>query len=101
MSDNTDERLERLFAAARSARPDTSGLEEHFETRLMARIRERRAEPVPWYGLAWRMMPAFAVILAVIAVCTVSFNPARLQDPFAAITSGQEEQLAKSYLTGE
>jgi len=101
MSDDTDKRLEKLFAAARSARPDTSAREEHFETRLMARIQERRSEPVPWYGLAWRMMPAFAVIVAIIAVCTVSFNPGRFQDPFAAITAGQEEQLAMSYLTGE
>ena len=75
MSDNGDERLDRLFAAARNARVDTSALEEHFETRLMARLRERRREGIPWYALMWRMVPVFAVLVVLIAVYSASYRP--------------------------
>jgi type VI protein secretion system component VasF len=101
MRDTMDERLDRLFAEARSHRPDTADRELNFETRVMARIRERRAAAVPWYSLVWRMIPAFAVIAAIIAVCSASFNPARSQDLFAAITNVQDDYMATSLLTGE
>ena len=101
MDDNTDDRLDRLFAAVRSGRPDTAAVEAHFETRLMARIEERRVQGAAWYMLAWRMIPAFGVIAAISAICSVTFNPASSEDLFAAITTGQEEYLTNSYLTGE
>jgi lipopolysaccharide export LptBFGC system permease protein LptF len=101
MNNNADERLDRLFAAARTVRVDTSALEEHFETRLMARLRERRAEGVPWYALMWRMVPAFAVLVVLIAVYSVSYGPPSSGDLFAAISSNQEEYVAGNVLTGE
>lgn len=101
MDDNKDDRLERLFAAARSERPDTGEVEAHFETRLMARIGERRLRGAPWHMLTWRMIPAFAVIAAITAVCSLTFNPAGSGDLFAAITTGQDEYLINSYLTGD
>jgi hypothetical protein len=101
MNDNGDERLDRLFAAERSARVDTSVLEEHFETRLMARLRERRREGIPWYALMWRMVPVFAVMVILIAVYNTSYKPPSSGDLFAAISSGQEEYLAQNVLTGE
>ncbi|HEX9080084.1 MAG TPA: hypothetical protein VF795_10875 [Desulfuromonadaceae bacterium] len=101
MSADIEEKLDRLFADARSRRPDTSARELNFETRLMARIRERREAVTPWYTLVWRMIPAFAVVATVIAVCTASFQPAGSYDLFAAITNGHEEYLAQSFLTGE
>jgi hypothetical protein len=101
MNDYGDERLDRLFAAARNARVETSALEEHFETRLMARLRERRREGIPWYALMWRMVPVFAVLVILIAVYSTSFNPPSTGDLFAAISSGQEEYLAQNVLTGE
>jgi hypothetical protein len=101
MNTDSDERLDRLFAAARAGRPDTSVQEANFETRLMARIRERREAMMPWYALVWRMIPAFAVIATIIAVCTVSFTPTGSQDLFAAITYGQDDSMARSFPTGE
>jgi hypothetical protein len=101
MNDNGDERLDRLFAAARNARVDTSALEEHFETRLMARLRERRAQGIPWYALMWRMVPVFAVLVILIAVYSTSYMPPSSGDLFAAISSGQEEYLAQNVLAGE
>ncbi len=72
MSDPTrfsDDELDALFARARGARPDTAAAEYGFETRLMARLRERRpAGSMPILGaLSWRLMPAFAVIVLVLA----------------------------------
>ena len=101
MNTDIDERLDKLFAEARTERPDTSRLELNFETRLMARIRERREAGIPWYALVWRMIPAFAVIATIIAVYTISFKPTNSQDLFAAITYSQDDYMAKSFLTGE
>jgi hypothetical protein len=101
METESDKRLDRLFAAARAEDDKTSALEEHFEIRLMARIRERRSEQQPWYALAWRMLPAYAGILAIIAFCSITFNPARSSDVFAALTGSQDDTVAISYLAGE
>jgi len=100
MKDKADMRLERLFAIAREERIDTSGAEEYFETRLLARVRELRDTP-SWYAFVWRMVPMFAVLAAVMAICAISFNPSRKSDMFAAITGSQEMTLAGNYLAGE
>ena len=100
MKDHADMRLERLFAIARKECIDTGGAEEYFETRLLARLRELRETPA-WYALVWRMVPMFAVLAAMVAICAISFNPSRSSDMFAAITSSQEMTLAGSYLAGE
>lgn len=101
MADSADKKLDRLFAAARAEQADTSALEAHFETRLMARIAERKALNTPWYMLAWRMVPAFAVIALISAVCSAAFSPSRSGDLFASITNGYEDVVATSYLAGE
>jgi hypothetical protein len=101
MRDDAEIRLERLFAAARSERSDTDAAEEFFETRLMARLRDRRAEQRPWYELAWRSVPAFALVTVIFALCSITIWKPVSTDLFAAISSSQEEYLAKSYLAGE
>lgn len=101
MRNKADELLDQLFAAARVERIDTAAMEEHFETRLLARIREQRSEPIPWYALAWRMVPAFAVVAATITITTFTFAPSRSNDLFAAITGDQDEIVSSSYLIGE
>jgi hypothetical protein len=72
MSDPThfsDDDLDALFARARAAKADTAAAEYGFETRLMARLRDRRPwGPMPLLGsLSWRLMPVFAVIVLVLA----------------------------------
>ena len=102
MRDERDKWLDGLFELARGEAPDTSRLEEHFETRLMARLAERsKGETSPWQRLVWRMVPAFAAIAAVLLVCSLAMNPARSGDPFAAITSGYDDQVARNYLLGD
>ncbi|HIJ80179.1 MAG TPA: hypothetical protein HPP76_00555 [Desulfuromonadales bacterium] len=100
MAENSDERLSRLFAAARDERIDTTAAEAYFETRLLGRICELRETSEPWYAAAWRMLPAFATVAAVVAVCTVTFNPSRSSDLFSAIGAGQDEAVS-SFLTRE
>jgi hypothetical protein len=101
MNIDSEDRLDRLFEEARTGHPDTSAREMNFETRVMARIRERQEAGIPWYALVWRMIPAFAVIAAITVVCTMTINPAPSRDLFAAITTGQDDFMAKSFLTGE
>jgi hypothetical protein len=100
MHDKSEMKLERLLTVAREERVDTGTAEEFFETRLMAKIRELRETP-PWYALVWRMIPLFALLAVVIAVGTLSFNPSRRSDMFAALTGNQEIVLAGCYLAGE
>lgn len=101
MDDNRDKLLDDLFAAARKAPPEIFPGEAHFETRLMARLAERARDAVPWHRMVWRMVPAFVAIAIFVLVCSISLNPARSSDPFAAITSGAEDQMARNYLLGE
>jgi hypothetical protein len=101
MRDNRDDQLDRLFLAARMEAVDRVVADDYFETRLMSRIREQREIVEPWYAAAWRFLPAFAVVAAMITVCTFTLNTSKSSDMFAAITSGQDETVGISYLTGE
>jgi hypothetical protein len=101
MCDDNDDKLDKLFAAARSEQRDTEDLQEFFEVRLMARLRERREAQSPWYELAWRCVPAFALITVIVAICSITIVRSAAPDFFAVISSGQEEYLAKSFLSGE
>ena len=62
--------LDALFAAARQQRPDTSRAEYGFETRLMARLRERRQPDAIslWSVMSWRLAPFFAVCVVALAL---------------------------------
>jgi hypothetical protein len=62
--------LDALFAAARGQRPDTSRAEYGFETRLMARLRERRQPDAIslWSVMSWRLAPFFAVCVVALAL---------------------------------
>jgi hypothetical protein len=101
MRNNTDSTLEKLFAVARSEQIDTADAEEYFETRLMAHLRERREARRPWHELAWRCIPTLALIALLLVVVSMSIGRSGSADLFAAISSGQEEYLAKSYMSGE
>ena len=62
--------LDALFATARKQRPDTSRAEYGFETRLMARLRERHQPDAIslWSVVTWRMVPFFAVCVVALAL---------------------------------
>jgi uncharacterized BrkB/YihY/UPF0761 family membrane protein len=76
------------------------GLEAGFETRLMARIRARRA-PVFWGAWSWRLVPVFtAVVIALGALYYVSPKAPQV-DIHAAITAEYDYSMAQNFLNGE
>jgi hypothetical protein len=59
-----DSFLDPFFARARSVRPDTVPAEYAFETRLLARLREKKGPARSGMGLlAWRLSPYLAVVV--------------------------------------
>ena len=101
MKDDAERRLDNLFAAARSARRDTSAAEEFFETRLMGRIREKRERGRPWFSWGWRLAPVFMMVVAALGVFSVYMDENRSMDVFSAIANEQAEYHLTSYLEGE
>lgn len=97
MKIDSDEKLDRLFAAARSAASDTSNQEQYFEVRVMAMISERQENRNSWPVLAWRMVPVFAAIVAILSILSMVIKPERSKDYFAAITNYHEEYLAQNF----
>ncbi|MEJ0000958.1 MAG: hypothetical protein WDO13_18370 [Verrucomicrobiota bacterium] len=86
--------LDVLLAAARGERADTARAEFGFETRLLARLRERRRADASsvWAMVTWRMAPFFAAALVVLALwdaqlaahASEAFGATWLQQPDAA-----------------
>jgi len=101
MRECSDEMLDSMFAAARADVVDTSALGNHFENRLLARITERRDQGRNWFMSVWRMLPAFAVLTALIAVCSIAYTETYQDSMFTALTTGQDEVVASNILTGE
>lgn len=94
-----DDRLDRLFAAARTAKPDTARAEYGFETRLLARLRAERRQPALWAAWTWRLIPAFAVFVLALGVWNYMVPPGADTDP-AALASDFDQELV-AYFTGE
>jgi hypothetical protein len=88
-----DEQLNKLFATARQAPPDTGRAEFGFETRLLARLRAERRPSAPWFAWAWRLTPAFAAIVIALGVWTftASGNGATEEETMLVALLGGEE----------
>ncbi len=100
MKDDRDELLDRLFAAARARKSDACALEEHFETRLMARIAERREEQTSWSAWAWRLAPWFATVAIIVGLTGFVFDKRRAND-LSAMFNGEYEYQVSSLFIGE
>jgi hypothetical protein len=93
-----DERLDKLFAAARGVKPDTSRAEYSFEIRLMAHVRAERETALPWYAFAWKLMPTLAAVVVALGVWTfIDSNAGDLQ---SAITGDHDETTLAAFFTG-
>jgi len=97
---NGDERLRRLFAAARESEPDTARVEYGFETRLLARLRAERERPALWAAWTWRLIPAFAAVVLALGLWNFAAPVAETPDPTAVLTSSSEQEMV-AYFTGE
>lgn len=100
MKDEQDKLLDRLFLTARVTKPDTTAIEENFETRLMASIEERRNSRALWSFWAWRLIPLFSVIVIIVGIGNIVIDPDRSNDLSALFTNGYEENLTTTLLGG-
>lgn len=100
MKDRHDELLDKLFMTVRSDKPDTAAVEEHFETRLLARMGEEQAGWALWPDWTWRLIPWFATLVIIVGVGSVVYDPIRSSDMFAQFTNGYEDYLTTSLLAG-
>lgn len=93
-----DEKLDKLFGAARGAKPDTARAEYGFETRLMARLRAEREPAAPWYAFAWKLVPTFAAV--VVALGVWMFIDSNVGDLRSVITGDHDETTLAAFFTG-
>ena len=100
MKDERDELLDDLFSKARLLQPDTAYVEEHFETRLMAVLEEKKNDRELWSAWAWRLLPWLTVIVIVIGIGNYTIDPGGSGDPFAAFTSGDDDYQVSSMIAG-
>ena len=102
MSDNPDQQLERLFAAARTEEPDTTRHQWGFETRVMARLREERSATASMFALAWRLCPFFAALALAAGLWSRSTDARVRADSSLLVEVAQagEERALVGYLTG-
>jgi hypothetical protein len=100
MKDERDELLDELFGRARLLKPDTAHLEEHFETRLMATLAERKRECDLWTAWAYRLVPWFAVMVIVVGIGNYAIDPAGSGDPFSTFMSSDDDYQITSMIAG-
>ena len=98
MKDYKERRLDSLFAAARSVRPDTSATEEFFVTRVMVRIREKLELGQPWFSWAWRLAPAFIAVVMLLGVVSIFMDERQSQNIFSAIANDDTKYQVVNYL---
>lgn len=99
MKDERDELLDQLFQAARAMKPNTDLCENHFETRLRARIAERQNEEAEWSAWTWRLVPIFFVMVIAIGIGTVYFDAGRSPD-LSLLMNGFDEYASASLVAG-
>jgi len=96
-----DDRLNELFRGARSVKPDTTRAEYGFEARLLSRLRTERKEFIPWYGLAWRLIPALVAIVAAAGLWVIAAPNRSRADIRNAIADDEGDRTLVSFFTGE
>jgi hypothetical protein len=100
-TDPNDEKIDRLFAAARKAKACKTDIEYGFETRLMARIRAIRERQMPFPLWAWRLIPVFVSIVIFLGISIYSSRYSRTADLSAITGIDNEETTLVAFLTGE
>jgi hypothetical protein len=100
-TDQNDNKLDRLFAAARKAELYEPNREYGFETRVMAKIRAQRERQAPFPLLAWRLIPFFVSLVIFLGIWIYSSEPHQITDLSAIANIGNEESMLVAYLTGE
>jgi hypothetical protein len=100
-NDLNDEKLDRLFAAARKAVHYNTNAEYGFETRVMARIRAEEKRQIPFFQWAWRFIPVFASIVIVLGIWVYSTMYTPMADLNTLTSVSNEDTTVVAYLAGE
>jgi len=100
-TDRSDDRLDRLFAAAREAELYDPQREYGFEGRVMAAIRDRREVQMPFFVWAWRLIPFFISIVVLLGIWAGISESPFTTDLGAVAKIGNEEAMMTAFLTGE
>jgi hypothetical protein len=100
-TDPSDEKIDRLFAAARKAEPCKTDIEYGFETRLMAKIQAERERQMYFPLWAWRLIPVFVSIVIFLGISIYSSRYIHTADLSAITGIGNEEAILVASLTGE
>jgi hypothetical protein len=100
MRDEKDEILDDLFRKARLMKPFTESVEEHFETRLLAAMEEKRRDQTLWSVWTWRLVPWFAVIVFIVGIGNLTIDPDRSGDLFSTFAGGDDDYQVTSMLAG-
>ncbi len=106
MKTERNDGLDRLFAAARAVEPgvspDVSAVENALETRVLARIREKREKRVPLFYWAWRLAPVFSALVIALGAWYYASVPQTLPvDMHAAFSASYDGNLALNFSNGE
>lgn len=100
-SDKDSDSLERLFAAARKSQPYGDKVEYGFETRVMARIREKRDSRKLFSFWTWRLIPALVVLVLMLGSWTFLSEHGQLTGLSPLMGINGEEIMLVASLTGE
>ncbi|MGD0884266.1 MAG: hypothetical protein ABSA46_05195 [Thermodesulfovibrionales bacterium] len=100
-NDPFDNRLDRLFAAARKTECYESARAYGFETRVMARIRSNRAVQRPFLLWAWRTIPIFVSLVIFLGIWIYASEPHYMVDLSEVAKIGDEEAILTAFLAGE
>lgn len=99
-NDPGDDKLNSLFAEASKAAFYDTALENGFETRLIARVRETRGDHMSFLLWAWRLIPVFLSVIIFLGVWYYLSKPNQGIDLSALAGTGTEENMLVAYLTG-
>ena len=100
MNKTGDERLDKLFAVVRSAKPETESVEYGFETRLMARIETGQKETASALAWVWRLVPVFSMIALLLVLYSLFSATPSVLDLEAALVGRWEESMLVNFLMG-
>jgi len=100
-NDRKDNKIDRLFAAARKAELYEADREYGFETRVMAKIRAKREGRMPVFLWAWRLIPGFVSIVIFLGIWILASESSHVIDLSAVTGIGNEEAMLAAFLTGE
>lgn len=99
--DRNDNRLDRLFAAARKAEFYKPDAEFGFEARVSANIRAKDEGSSSFFLWAWRLIPVFVSIVIFLGIWFFASEQNQQMDMSAISNAGSEDITLTAFLTGE